>query len=81
MIILLQGTDITEAFETHHMNLEKSESVLKKYRVREATLPRNIKLTFNDNGFYKTLKRRVNKKIDELNVTGTRTTSNVSEMR
>ncbi|KAJ8896087.1 hypothetical protein PR048_001429 [Dryococelus australis] len=53
-----QGTDITEAFEAHHINA-KTEVLLKKFHVQKATTPRNSPYTFHENGFYKTLKRRV----------------------
>lgn len=63
---MTQGTDITEAFETHHINMAKVLPVLSKYRVGPAEEPRNIKLTFEENGFYKTLKRRVVKRMEEV---------------
>lgn len=59
---LTQGTDITEAFETHHIT-GRAEGLLAKYRVREATEPRAVRLTFHDDGFYRTLKRRVRDKL------------------
>ncbi|GBP72168.1 Cytochrome b5-related protein [Eumeta japonica] len=62
---LTQGTDITEAFETHHINASV-EKVLEKYYVRDATLPRNSPFTFNDNGFYRTLKRAVREEIKKI---------------
>jgi hypothetical protein len=37
----------------------KSESILKKYFVRNAETPRKSAFTFEENGFYKTLKRKV----------------------
>jgi hypothetical protein len=61
-IALTRGTDITEAFETHHLN-GIAESILDKFYVREAKLPRNYRLTFHPDGFYKTLKGRVAKKL------------------
>lgn len=54
-----QGTDITEAFEVHHLNYAKAEGLLQDYRVRDASLPRNFKLTFDETGFYRTLRHRV----------------------
>lgn len=62
---LTKGVDITEQFETHHIT-SKAEQVLTKFYVREAALPRNYNFTFNDNGFYKTLKRRVADVIDDV---------------
>lgn len=63
-----QGTDITEAFEVHHINHAKAEHLLKEYRVRDAKLPRNFKFTFNETGFYRTLRRRVAEKLKTVNV-------------
>lgn len=61
----LQGVDITEPFETHHLTL-KAERLLPKYYVREASMPRNYKMTFKEDGFYRTLKRNVAPKIEGL---------------
>lgn len=60
-----EGTDITEHFETHHIK-DTAEKLLPKFFVRDAKLPRNYKITFNEDGFYKTLKRRVASKLDDL---------------
>ncbi|XP_055597855.1 cytochrome b5-related protein-like [Uranotaenia lowii] len=64
-IRLTQGTDITEAFETHHITAN-AENLLPKFKVREASQPRNVQLTFKDDGFYRTLKRRVREKLEQL---------------
>lgn len=61
-----QGTDITEMFESHHMS-ERAENMLPKFHIRSAKSPRNSLLTFKNDGFYRTLKRRVR---DELKETG-----------
>lgn len=61
----MQGTDITEAFETHHIST-RAESLLPKFKIREAKEPRNVRLTFADDGFYRTLKRRVREKLPEI---------------
>lgn len=71
-IRLTKGTDITEAFETHHITT-KAENLLPKYKVREAKQPRNVRLTFKDDGFYRTLKRRVRDKLQEIDKTPIRT--------
>ncbi len=55
---LTKGIDITEQFETHHIQLT-AQKYLSKYYVKDATEPRNYRITFNDDGFYRTLKRRV----------------------
>nr|QKG32711.1 fads2a [Gecarcoidea lalandii] len=53
-----KGTDITEAFESAHIS-ERPEGLLQKYFVKDITTPRNSPYTFHENGFYKTLKRKV----------------------
>lgn len=68
MFCVFQGTDITEAFEVHHINYAKAEHLLKDYRVRGAKLPRNFKFTFKETGFYRTLRGRVAEKLKTLNV-------------
>jgi hypothetical protein len=60
-----KGIDITEQFETHHIT-PQAEKMLPKFFVRNAEKPRNYKITFDENGFYKTLKRRVACKMEFL---------------
>lgn len=56
----MHRTDITEAFESSHLvDVPKIEKILAKYYVAEAKTPRNSPYKFDKNGFYKTLKRRV----------------------
>lgn len=62
-IRLTKGTDITEAFEIHHIYPELPEKLLEKYKIRVATEPRNFKFTFKDDGFYRTFKRKVAEKL------------------
>lgn len=62
----IQGVDITEAFEVHHINFAKASAVLNEYRVRDAKEPRNFKLTFKETGFYRTLRKRVSEKLKEI---------------
>lgn len=62
-----KGTDITEAFEVHHINSDVPESLLEKYKIREATEPRNFKFTFKEDGFYRTFKRKVRKQLQTAN--------------
>lgn len=64
----LQGTDITEQFETHHLT-NKAEKYLSTFYVREASKPRNYLFTYKENGFYRTLKRRVAATLDGLDQT------------
>lgn len=52
-----QGTDITEAFESHHVK-ESVRGYLTQFYVRPAIGPRFSPYTFHTDGFYRTLKRR-----------------------
>lgn len=52
-----KGTDITEAFETHHIKASV-RSYLKQYYVQPATGMRFSPYTFHEDGFYRTLMRR-----------------------
>lgn len=65
-LTMTKGHDITEAFMTHHMRMDIVEPYMKKYRVKETNQPRNVKLTFNEDGFYMTLKRKVVAKLPEI---------------
>ncbi|XP_075150024.1 cytochrome b5-related [Haematobia irritans] len=60
-----KGTDITEIFEAHHLSLMPME-LIGKYHVADAKKPRIYTLTLNENGFYKTLKRRVMEKLKTI---------------
>uniref|UniRef100_A0A1A9X0P9 Cytochrome b5 heme-binding domain-containing protein n=1 Tax=Glossina brevipalpis TaxID=37001 RepID=A0A1A9X0P9_9MUSC len=60
-----KGTDITEAFEIHHLTGAAS-NLLPKYEVRKAATTRNYVFTFHDDGFYRTLKRKVALKLNDL---------------
>jgi len=62
---LTKGTDITEAFEVHHI-FETPEELLPNFFVRKAKTPRAIPYTFKEDGFYKTLKRNARKVIKNL---------------
>ncbi|XP_022908490.1 cytochrome b5-related protein-like [Onthophagus taurus] len=55
---LTQGTDITEAFEAHHLS-EKPEKLLEKFYIKDAITERVSPYTFKRDGFYRTLKKRV----------------------
>eukprot|EP00485_Elphidium_margaritaceum_P019079 CAMPEP_0202727132 /NCGR_PEP_ID=MMETSP1385-20130828/184966_1 /ASSEMBLY_ACC=CAM_ASM_000861 /TAXON_ID=933848 /ORGANISM="Elphidium margaritaceum" /LENGTH=805 /DNA_ID=CAMNT_0049393371 /DNA_START=38 /DNA_END=2455 /DNA_ORIENTATION=+ len=56
---LTRGQDITEAFEAHHLNSAKAEATLKTMYVRDADPDYVGRYVWSDNGFYRTLKRRV----------------------
>ncbi|KAJ8929856.1 hypothetical protein NQ314_017461 [Rhamnusium bicolor] len=59
---LTKGTDITEAFEVHHLSISPNR-LLPKHFVRKAKKPRNSPFTFEENGFYKTLKKKIHEKL------------------
>nr|CAI5858615.1 unnamed protein product [Callosobruchus analis] len=64
-LTLTKGTDITEAFEVHHIS-EQPEALLKKYYIRDAKTKRNAPFTFDNNGFYRTLKAEVRKHLKTI---------------
>ncbi|KAH8378431.1 hypothetical protein KR093_011331 [Drosophila rubida] len=68
-----KGTDITEPFESHHIE-ENAARMLSKFEVRSATKPRNYKFTLHENGFYMVLKRRVRQKLRSIHYQPTRKT-------
>ncbi|XP_044729643.1 cytochrome b5-related protein-like, partial [Chrysoperla carnea] len=70
-----QGTDITEAFESHHISSNAADRILPKYYVRDAKGPRNSPFTFEENGFYRTLKRKTAPILKELQRNHKKTTS------
>nr|P50266.1 RecName: Full=Cytochrome b5-related protein [Drosophila virilis]AAA85492.1 cytochrome b5 [Drosophila virilis] len=59
-----KGTDITEAFEAHHLTTAP-EKMIAKYKVRDA-YQRIYTLTLHEDGFYKTLKERVREKLKTI---------------
>lgn len=62
---LTKGSDITEAFEAHHVT-KIPEHLLKQFYVRAASEPRNSPYTFKDDGFYRTLKRKAQPILQKL---------------
>ncbi|KAI8424208.1 hypothetical protein MSG28_002788 [Choristoneura fumiferana] len=64
-IAFTKGTDITEAFETHHLK-GTAEAMLPEYFVKQTTVPRNSPFTFEEDGFYKTLKTKVVMKLKDI---------------
>lgn len=59
---ITKGTDITEAFESHHIS-PMAESLLSNFFIRKTVTPRNSPFTFRPDGFYRTLKTEVWKKL------------------
>lgn len=54
-----EGIDITEAFEASHpINPKKMQAILNKYFVKKIDKPRTSRFTFENDGFYRTLKRK-----------------------
>ncbi|CAO1309433.1 unnamed protein product [Diamesa serratosioi] len=66
-LVRTKGTDITESFETHHI-APKASLLLPSFYVRDAIMPRNYKFTYDDDGFYRTLKRKVNIHLKNLDM-------------
>lgn len=64
--LLNKGTDVTEAFESYHI-YDKANKTLSNYYVRDASKQRNYKFTFAESGFYRTLKNRVAKQLEDVN--------------
>ena len=59
---IFQRTDITEAFECHHISTYP-QTMLNIFYIREAVTKRNSPFTFNDNGFYHVLKKRAREEL------------------
>ncbi|VVC31441.1 Cytochrome b5-like heme/steroid binding domain,Fatty acid desaturase domain [Cinara cedri] len=60
---ITKGTDITELFETYHLNGKAATEVMHRFYVRPADSPRKSPFTFKPDGFYNVLKSRVAKKL------------------
>lgn len=54
--------------------------MLSKFYIRDAALPRNYNLTFDDAGFYRTLKRKVAAKIDSVDRTPVKISNAISDL-
>ena len=57
-ISVTRGTDITEAFEVHHPNIDLARKMLKQYEVKPTQNIRNSPFTFEKGGFYDTVRER-----------------------
>lgn len=64
-IELTRGLDVTEQFETYHMN-PSVKRMLAKFYHGPADGPRNIPFTFKPNGFYLTLKKRAYETLSKI---------------
>ena len=53
-----KGTDITEAFESAHMDIVKARVILKKFFVKDIDTSRKFMSTFEPDGFYSTMRDR-----------------------
>lgn len=76
---MTKGIDITEQFETHHIK-GTAEDILKKFYVRDAAQPRNYIFTFKDDGFYRTLKKKVAAQIDDVDKRPIRISNIISDL-
>ena len=61
-ITLTQGHDVSEHFQVHHLNYEKAKLMLDKYYVGECPKKQKPRFTFEEDGLYKTVKKRLLKK-------------------
>ncbi|XP_038220070.1 cytochrome b5-related protein-like [Zerene cesonia] len=75
---LTKGTDITEAFESHHLN-PSTERLLCKFYIRDAQMPRNSPFTFKEDGFYKTLKQAVYKELKNVPIESYKTADRITD--
>ncbi|XP_041970441.1 cytochrome b5-related protein-like [Aricia agestis] len=75
---LTKGTDITEAFEAHHIN-PTTEKMLNKFYIRDAKTPRNSPFTFKEDGFYRTLKRAVFEELKNIPKDVSRTADRITD--
>ena len=57
--------DLTATFESYHAlcDMKKIESIMKKYEVSTC---KPSKMSFRDNGFYKTVRKRVKNKLKKI---------------
>ncbi|KAJ8937273.1 hypothetical protein NQ318_005671 [Aromia moschata] len=62
---LTKGTDITEAFESHHLS-QVPKKMMGKFFVRKARQARNSPFTFHENDFYDTLKKKIYKELPNI---------------
>ncbi|XP_039293035.1 cytochrome b5-related protein [Nilaparvata lugens] len=69
-ITLTKGLDITEAYESSHLN-QDVDLILQKFYVRDAKTPRNSPYTMEPGGFFRTLKSRVYEEMKTME-TGTK---------
>lgn len=75
-LLMTQGTDITELFETHHIS-GKARLLLSNFYVRDADKPRNSRITFSEDGFYQSLKLKLADYLTAVNRSETKRFSDV----
>ncbi|XP_050298514.1 cytochrome b5-related protein-like [Anthonomus grandis grandis] len=78
-IKLTKGTDITEAFESHHLS-DRAENMLSSFFVKKASTPRIFPFTFHEKGFYKTLKGRIIETLDTVPKRPIERTKNLTDL-
>uniref|UniRef100_A0A6B2L6R9 Cytochrome b5 heme-binding domain-containing protein n=1 Tax=Arcella intermedia TaxID=1963864 RepID=A0A6B2L6R9_9EUKA len=62
-LLATQGTDCTESFQTHHLDFNYVQEVLKKYEVAGLADNEPSRLSFKEDDFYCTLRKRVFEKV------------------
>ncbi|XP_015512954.1 cytochrome b5-related protein [Neodiprion lecontei] len=78
-LTLTEGTDITEAFEAHHITL-LAEKLLPNFYIRDAVTPRSSPLTFKPDGFYRKFKGRVREALKDVDIhTSARSTNFIAD--
>ncbi|CAK1546130.1 unnamed protein product [Leptosia nina] len=75
---LTKGTDITEAFESHHLK-PSTEKLLDKFYIKDAVTPRNSPFTFKEDGFYRTLKRLVYEELKRIPKDANKTSDRITD--
>lgn len=73
-----QGTDITEAFESHHLS-PTAEKMLSKFYIRDAKTARNSPFTFHEDGFYKTFKKAAYDEIKNIPKDASKTADRIAD--
>jgi len=64
---MTQGQDVTDFFIIHHLNEDKARKELAKYYVGE-TKNKLARYTFEEDGLYRTVKRRLLKEMTPFEV-------------
>jgi len=69
LLSMTRNTDITELFESCHVNIAKAEALLQKYLVADCKKDKvrnSAVFTFQEKGFYKVLRKKVHEKLSQV---------------